>query len=164
MSTDDTPMNDARMDNAIARISDGGSIAKGALEQTKLAYHALMLKDAQRELLARHDGDALKAAQEIDPTLSKLEEIESAAATLGKIAREVKKLAARARDGITDHYEETLVEADRQREQIKENRKAGGGPLFGTEEPPAELEAPPAGKTRGRKRSKAKETPAPAQE
>jgi hypothetical protein len=130
--TEPLPTNDARLDNALARLSDADSIVKGALEQVKLAYHDFMRKDSQRELLARHEGDCIRAAQEIDPTLAILDTIEGAASSLGKAARAAKKMAARAQAGITDHYEETLTEADRLREEAKAN---GRGPLFRDEEP-----------------------------
>lgn len=151
MSTEQ-PTNTARLDSAIARACDAAAILKGAVEEIKIAYHDLMRKDAQRDLLALHGGDPIKAAEEIDPILAKLDEAESAAGTAVKAGKAVKQLAARANAGITDHYEETLTEADRKRDEIARERKAGGGPLFGTEEPQPEGEKPAPAKGRGRKR------------
>lgn len=113
-----------RMERALTKLQDAMSAIKLAVEELHIVDAEMIGSDSHRRLIVESSAeDPIKTADDIESHRAQAAEIAQAAADVGKLAKQVKGMAAFIGQALGSVYSAELLEGDRAKERKNDKQK-----------------------------------------
>ncbi len=121
MSKDTLPAK--RLKNALTKLQDAQSALKMAADELAIVDAEMIGSDSHRRLIVESSAeDPIKTADDIESHRAQAAEIAQAAADVGKLAKQVKGMAAFIGQALGSVYIQELLDGDRAKERKKDKQ------------------------------------------
>ena len=112
-----------RLENALTKLQDAQSALKLAAEELAIVDAEMIGSDSHRRLIVESSAeDPIKTADDIESHRAQAAEIAQAAADVGKLAKQVKGMAAFIGQALGSVYIQELLDGDRAKERKKDKQ------------------------------------------
>ncbi len=116
-----------RLENALGKLQDAQSALKLAAEELAIVDAEMIGSDANRRLVVESSAEnPIETAADIESHRMQAGELAESAADVGKLAKQVKGMAAFIGQALGSVYSAELLEGDRAKERKKDKQR----PLF----------------------------------
>ena len=112
-----------RLENALGKLQEAQSALKLAAEELAIVDAEMIGSDSHRRLIVESSAeDPIKTADDIESHRAQAAEIAQAAADVGKLAKQVKGMAAFIGQALGSVYIQELLDGDRAKERKKDKQ------------------------------------------